>query len=167
MVRTEHRCLQPEAPAPAGHSEIDLGHWEAGRTAAGLSRAVQEEGPFGLGSFQPPVGRLTRPSPSPGAPRRAGRSGWRGPPVISAPSRLRTGTAALPHAGRRRCRRLPAALLPAALPAAAAALRPGARRRRRLSPPGRRPVRRPGAPGTAAASTGRLGCASRRHPRAR
>lgn len=158
-VRAGDRCTQPKAPAPKGHSEID-------RTANGPSGT--EEGLFGLGSFQLLAGRLTRPSPSPGAPRRAGSSSWRGPPVVSAPGSLWAGAAALPHAGRRcRRRRLPAALLPAALPAAATTLRPGVRRRRCLSTPGRRPLRRPGPPGTAAASAGRLGCAPRRRPRPR
>lgn len=159
------RGPQPEAPAPAGHLEINLWPREAGGTAAGSLRAALEEGPLGLDSFQLPVGPLTRPSPPPGAPRRAGRGGCRGPPVVSAHGGLRAGAAALPHAGRRQ--RFPAALLPSTLPAAATALRPGARRHHRLSPPGQRSVRRPGAPGTAAASTGCLGRAARRRPRPR
>lgn len=48
-VRAGDRCPQPKAPAPTGHSEIDLGPREAGRTAAGPSGT--EEGPFGLGPF--------------------------------------------------------------------------------------------------------------------
>lgn len=134
-------------------------------TAAGSFRA---EGDLaGLVSFQPLMARLTHASPSAGAPRRAGRSGWRDPPVVSAPGSLRTRAATVPHA-RRLCRRgLSASLLPAALPAAAAALRPGPRRHRRLSAPGRGSLRRPSAPGTAAAPAGRLGRAPPCHPRPR
>lgn len=113
------------------------------------------------------MARLTHASPSAGAPRRAGRSGWRDPPVISAPGGLWTRAATVPHA-RRFCRRgLSASLLPATLPAAAAALRPGPRRHRRLSAPGRGPLRRSRAPGTAAAPAGCLGRAPRCHPRPR
>lgn len=111
--------------------------------------------------------RLTHASPSAGAPRRAGRSGWRDPPVISAPGGLRTRAATVPHACCLCRRGLSASLLPAALPAAAAALWPGPRRHRRLSAPGRGPLRRSSTPGTAAAPAGRLGRAPRCHPRPR
>lgn len=50
--RSRDGCPQPEAPAPAGLSEINLQPGKAGRTAAGPLQAVQQEGPFDSDSFQ-------------------------------------------------------------------------------------------------------------------
>lgn len=138
---------------PLGHSPVDTC-----RTPASW------RGPRGLVSFRPLMGHLTSASPSAGAPRRAGRSRWRDPPVVSAPGGLWARAAAVSHSRRLCLRGLSASLLPAALPAGAAALQSGPGRRRRLSSPRRRPLRRPSAPGAAAAPAGRLGRTPRGRP---
>lgn len=137
-----------------------------GPLAGGQLQDTRElEGSSRADVFSAAHGSLTHASPSAGAPRRAGRSGWRDPPVVSAPGGLRARAASVSHSLRLCLRGLSASLLPAALPAGAATLRPGPGRR--LSAPRRRPLRRPSAPGAAAAPAGRLGRTPRGRPRPR
>lgn len=132
-------------------------------TAAGHPRAGGDLAGW-LVTFRLLMGPLTHASSSAGAPRRAVRSGWRDPPVVSAPGGLRARAATVSHS-RRLCHHgLSPSLLPATLPAGAAALRPGPGRRRRLSAPGPGPLRRPSAPGPATAPAGRLGRTPRGRP---